>query len=49
MGRYGHEGSVWSSATAGINGVYLGFVVAWFNPSSSYGRSYGIQLRCLSE
>ena len=45
----GNEGSVWSAAANGTNGVYLRFVVNAAQPSYSYGRASGYQLRCLSE
>ena len=45
----GHDGFSYSSSVSGNSGVYLGFYVTGLVPSSSNGRAYGFQLRCLSE
>ncbi|WP_297627291.1 hypothetical protein [uncultured Rikenella sp.] len=45
----GYEGTVWSVSTNGTNGIYLRFVMEAVQPSHWYYRTYGRQLRCLSE
>ncbi|WP_294597877.1 hypothetical protein [uncultured Rikenella sp.] len=49
MWNGGRCGYSWSSAASDINGLDLYFGVGWLYPSSTYYRSYGFQLRCLSE
>ncbi|WP_297626010.1 hypothetical protein [uncultured Rikenella sp.] len=45
----GEQGYSWSSSASDTNGLNLGFGGTWFRFSSSDGRAYGFQLRCLSE
>ncbi|WP_297832665.1 hypothetical protein [uncultured Rikenella sp.] len=46
IGNYGYNSA---SAVSSTYGTYLGFYVAWLNPSGADHRGYGFQLRCLSE
>ncbi|WP_297829674.1 hypothetical protein [uncultured Rikenella sp.] len=48
LNNVGNEGSVWSAATNGTNGVYLRFVVNAAQPGNSNNRANGFPLRCLS-
>ncbi|WP_300829214.1 hypothetical protein [uncultured Rikenella sp.] len=45
----GSLGYCWASGTSGIEGGHLLFHTQNLDPSSSYNRVYGFQLRCLSE
>ena len=45
----GRSGYSWSSAASGSNGMDLDFGAAWLNPHGAPYRTYGFQLRCLSE
>ncbi|WP_300726132.1 hypothetical protein [uncultured Rikenella sp.] len=45
----GNEGSAWAAATKETNGVYLRGVMNAAQPSYSDYRTFGFQLRCLSE
>ncbi|WP_294593900.1 hypothetical protein [uncultured Rikenella sp.] len=45
----GYHGFSYSSSVSGNSGVYLNFSVTDLNPSGTYYRGYGFQLRCLSE
>ncbi|WP_294594084.1 hypothetical protein [uncultured Rikenella sp.] len=45
----GGLGYGWASGTSGIDGGHLLFYMQGLDPSSSYNRVYGFQLRCLSE
>ncbi|WP_299456495.1 hypothetical protein [uncultured Rikenella sp.] len=45
----GCHGFSWSSATNDIDGAYLTFSTADLEPSFVNSRTYGFQLRCLSE
>ena len=49
LGSVGSSGCNWASTVSSIHGMYLGFDVTNLGPSSAYSRSYGFQLRCLSE
>ncbi|WP_300729158.1 hypothetical protein [uncultured Rikenella sp.] len=45
----GDEGSVWSASSDETNSIWLRFVMDAVQASYAYRRSYGFQLRCLSE
>ena len=45
----GRSGYSWSSSASGSNGMDLDFGAAWLNPHGAPYRTYGFQLRCLSE
>ena len=45
----GHTGYSWSSAVDNIDGVHLHFYIIWLSPCNTSSRSYGFQLRCLSQ
>ncbi|WP_294594613.1 hypothetical protein [uncultured Rikenella sp.] len=45
----GNLGYGWSSTVGGTNGVNLVFGVPWVVPGYLDHRTYGFQLRCLSE
>ncbi|WP_294598049.1 hypothetical protein [uncultured Rikenella sp.] len=42
-------GCYWSSSMTNITGLDLHFHLQSLNPSGSYNRGFGFQLRCLSE
>ncbi|WP_294592919.1 hypothetical protein [uncultured Rikenella sp.] len=46
VGNYGYS---WSSTASGIYSLRLDFGMTWLNPSYTYNRAPGFQLRCLSE
>ncbi|WP_294593814.1 hypothetical protein [uncultured Rikenella sp.] len=48
-GGVGHSGYSWSSAVSGIIGRFLHFNAQSLTLSNADYRSYGFQLRCLSE
>ncbi|WP_300730511.1 hypothetical protein [uncultured Rikenella sp.] len=45
----GDRGYSWSSTASNTYGMSLSLHVTWLHPYGAYGRSYGYQLRCLSE
>ncbi|WP_300728197.1 hypothetical protein [uncultured Rikenella sp.] len=49
MSSVGNDGYRWSSTANDTNSIYLGFGATWLDPSRANYRSYGFQLRCLSE
>ncbi len=48
-GHVGGNGYSWSSAVSGIRGRFLWFSTQDLDPSNTYYRASGLQLRCLSE
>ncbi|WP_294598401.1 hypothetical protein [uncultured Rikenella sp.] len=49
LSAIGRESYSWASTVSGLYGMKLNFGMAGLYPSSSDGRAYGFQLRCLSE
>ncbi|WP_297626806.1 hypothetical protein [uncultured Rikenella sp.] len=45
----GNHGFGWSSTTKEITSIYLDFQTATLRPNGADRRTYGFQLRCLSE
>lgn len=49
LGAVGNEGSLWSGSIGTTNSRYLNFGATWLNPSGSYYRVRGFQVRCIQE
>ncbi|WP_300828936.1 hypothetical protein [uncultured Rikenella sp.] len=49
MDSAGEHGASWSSSTDDTSAQYIAYRTHYFNSSHSDRRSYGFQLRCLSE
>ncbi|WP_294592568.1 hypothetical protein [uncultured Rikenella sp.] len=49
LGGNGLEGSLWSIAASGTNGIFLPFYTQSLYPSGVHYRAIDFLLRCLSE